>query len=602
MIEKELSEEQVASKPISIQSLFDGLPNNNINVYMNQAKLQIGVFFWQWKSESDAVDFLTIERIPQAFQYELIAEEIRRHIVSLEEKVESIQEHDTRTVISIIDVGIKKWFNLSSMVLYDINGKIESVVGSIQDITEWKSMQNVLEDKLDFINILLDSLISPVFYKDSELVYRHCNKAFEDYLGKTREEIIDKTVYDVSPDNLAEIYNKADLDIIKGRKPQIYETKVEAANGEKRNVIFNKSPVLNRDGEITGMIGIINDITERVILENRLKRIMGIKDAIVEINGVAMVAASEEEVYKIVLHSIVSAMPFAEAGCILKVDKEGKIRRVTTTGLFNAGEKNEVIEDEESIIWNAMDGHMEKCFYIKDIELFSKENNLKSQCVFEDIKVRSILGAPITKDGKLDSFIIVSCRQPEAYDETDLFIMDYIRIQVMQILEKQELFEKNLYMARRDSLTGLFNRRHFMELFDRASKYAHRYNQKFQLVSIDLDQFKKINDQFGHHAGDTVLTDFAKKLTQSFRESDIVARYGGDEFILVLFNADKDETTTKLEKLRLKVKELPINVLGTSICYSFSYGISEYPTDGTMIDPLCRFADYAMYAYKKRTV
>jgi len=177
--------------------------------------------------------------------------------------------------------------------------------------------------------------------------------------------------------------------------------------------------------------------------------------------------------------------------------------------------------------------------------------------------------------------------------------MEYVRTQIIQVINKQALYEKNIYLARHDSLTGLYNRRHFEDVFELSRKRAQRYNESFHIVVIDLDHFKSINDQYGHQIGDAVLVDFARRMTSSLRDSDIIARYGGDEFILLMLSTTTEALTAKLESIRTQLLDLPIQSQGITLTYGFSYGISEYPLEGTELDHLTRLADYSMYNYKQ---
>ncbi len=587
--------------PLHIHYTADGPLPKHIGTFMKQAGPQIGVLFWQWQSDSDSVDFYSPEHQPANTRYNALAEALCSLLPSSRE----VTEDDTACVTSkevevIGSDGVVEWMNVCMQLFYGPEGNLERAVGSMLDITRWKISPPEPENNPDFINILLDALVSPVFYKDAELVYRHCNKAFEEYLGKSRAEILNRTVYDLSPPHLAEIYNKADLELLKGRESQIYETIVRAADGNQRNVIFNKSLVFNHEGKITGMIGIINDITERVRMETRLRRIMGVKDAIMEINRAIMDVGSFERFYDIVLDCVVSAMQSAEAGSIQIFDTSGRLKMVAANGLFAATENPVIIDLQSSLAWNAMAGKSETCFYIDDSREFARSKGFEPHEILTLNGIRSMLGAPILSSGNLIGFITVGSRELGAYDETDLFVMEYVRTQVIQVINKQALYEKNIYLARHDSLTGLFNRRHFEELFEMSRKRAQRYEETFHVVVIDLDHFKDINDRYGHQIGDEILIDFAKNMTSSVRDSDIVARYGGDEFILVFFNTTTEALSTKLEIFRDRLLTSSMKTQKIPLTYGFSYGISEYPKEGTELDQLTRLADKNMYVYKNQ--
>lgn len=588
--------------PIQIHQILDGPLPDTITNFIRRFGAESDLLFWQWQGNSGIVDFYTPEKQPNKQNLRILAENISNLMVSRGNDLMPDEACGEKHEIKIVDSqGNPRWKTLSVLFFLGEHGKIERADGIAEDITNWKLMQLALENQLDFINTLLDALISPVFFKDTKLMYRHCNKAFEEYLGKSKKDILGKTAFDLSPPELAEIYHQADLELLNKHLPQVYQTKVHAADGKDHDVIFNKSVVFNKEGDVTGMIGIINDITDRVQIEQRLQRITSIKDAIMEINHAAIDVNTSEQFYQTVLDCIVSAMESAEAGTFLMLDPEGKLKIVAANGLFSGWQKPVVVDLEKSMVWNAMAGNKNSCFCIEDLDEFSKQKNIESHVILKDLKIYSMLGAPILKEGKLIGFITVGSRRVGAYDATDLFIMEYVRNQIIQVLKRQSLYEKNIMLARHDSLTGLFNRRYFEELFAIHLKRAKRYSEKFHLVLIDLDRFKEINDQHGHLCGDAVLIDFANKLRSSIRESDIICRFGGDEFLIMFIEMTKDTLEQKMEAIKIKLKKKPLSYQDHSLPYSFSYGIAEWSVDGTDLDLLTHHADNQMYKNKQRS-
>ncbi len=137
--------------------------------------------------------------------------------------------------------------------------------------TKHKPAEEVIQKNLSFRQVLMDAIPSPIFYKDAEGVYLGGNKAFERYLGLPLNQIIGKTVYDIAPPDLAEIYERADKELLNNPGFQIYETSVAASSGIRRNVIFNKSTFMNAEGKVAGLIGVIVDITDRKQAEEALR-------------------------------------------------------------------------------------------------------------------------------------------------------------------------------------------------------------------------------------------------------------------------------------------------------------------------------------------
>jgi len=159
--------------------------------------------------------------------------------------------------------------------------------------------------------------------------------------------------------------------------------------------------------------------------------------------------------------------------------------------------------------------------------------------------------------------------------------------------EKEILFKK----ANFDLLTGLYNREYFVVQLKEFLDIAQRKNKKLAVVFIDLDRFKEINDSLGHQSGDEVLKIIAKRLKKCVRKSDIVSRFGGDEFVILLYDIDIFEIVSILEKILNQIKQ-PVVIKGIKYYISASLGISISPNDGSDAEILIKNADTAMYKAK----
>ena len=135
------------------------------------------------------------------------------------------------------------------------------IYGGLVDITARKQAEEALAAHLQFLQLLLDTIPNPIFFKDAQGAYLGCNKAFEDFLGVTRQEIVGKSVYDLSPKELADEYHRMDLEAFQTTGTQVYESRVQAADGAQRHVVFHKATFPDPTGGVGGLVGIITDIT-----------------------------------------------------------------------------------------------------------------------------------------------------------------------------------------------------------------------------------------------------------------------------------------------------------------------------------------------------
>ena len=163
----------------------------------------------------------------------------------------------------------------------------------------------------------------------------------------------------------------------------------------------------------------------------------------------------------------------------------------------------------------------------------------------------------------------------------------------------KEIQRELQHMAYYDPLTGLPNRRLFVDRLEQAVAQADRVKKGFSLLFIDLDRFKNINDAYGHELGDELLKIVARRIREAVRDSDTVARLGGDEFIVILHDChDRGDCSIVAEKVRSAVNE-PMLLGGHELIVSASIGISFYPEDGAAVSDIIRNADLAMYHAKQ---
>jgi diguanylate cyclase (GGDEF)-like protein len=187
---------------------------------------------------------------------------------------------------------------------------------------------------------------------------------------------------------------------------------------------------------------------------------------------------------------------------------------------------------------------------------------------------------------------VTNKRHGKEFTDEDVEMLKAVADQAAVAINKAQLWD----MAVTDSLTGLYVRRYFMVKLQEELHRAERYNNILSVVMADLDQFKNINDTYGHDAGDRVLEAIGKFLQQNIRDVDVIARYGGEEFVLMIPEATKDAAQNLSERLRKNLSEMKFKDLPP---ITISLGIATYPYDGTDAEDLIKKADAAMYAAKR---
>ncbi|MFT5719922.1 MAG: diguanylate cyclase (GGDEF)-like protein/PAS domain S-box-containing protein [Motiliproteus sp.] len=285
--------------------------------------------------------------------------------------------------------------------------------------------------ELTLLQSVINAIPTPLFFKDSGGIYLGCNQAFEEFVGKTRDKLIGKGVFELWEKSLAQAYFDADAALIQSGGKQVYEVQVEYADGLLRDVVFHKSVFYAKAENISGLVGVLIDVTERKCAENKLQK-----------------------------------------------------------------------------------------------------------------------------------------------------------------------------LAITDALTGLHNRHYLYEALDGACKRAKRYDSHLAVLFLDLDGFKAINDAYGHAVGDQLLAEVARVLRESVRESDLVARFGGDEFVIVLenrvFGKEKPEPSAQIAQKLIDSVGQPFQIQGETLTIGTSIGIARYPLNGSDSQSLIKHADVGLYEAKAR--
>lgn len=213
----------------------------------------------------------------------------------------------------------------------------------------------------------------------------------------------------------------------------------------------------------------------------------------------------------------------------------------------------------------------------------------------------SWLGVPLQAQGQtIGAMLVKAPVSGMHYVESDQELLQFAAIQAAAAISRQQLHERLQHMAQFDQLTGLPNRLLLQERLLTALEQARVGKRRLAVLYLDLDKFKHVNDTFGHTAGDQLLQEVARRLTQCVRESDTVARIGGDEFIVLLERISKDEDAAVVATKILSSLNEPMQLGDVKWPIMPSIGIAHYPEDATDLAQLFRRADEAMYQAKKQ--
>lgn len=416
---------------------------------------------------------------------------------------------------------------------------------------------------------LLDAIPTPLFYKDVAGRYLGCNKAFEAVLGKSREEIVGRTVYDVAPSDLAAIYHQADLELIASRGEQMYEAKVAFSDGQRHDILFHKAVFADESGEADGLIGAMLDITQIKNAERHLAQS--------EERHSAFVAMSRDGIWCGELDPPLSlSLPLDEQ--IAYIIENLKVAECNNAlaAIYGYAEAKEMVGRRMREFYDV--GHVQEVLerFIKSGYSLKEYESRQYDRSGNEIWVASSLSAVIAA-GEISRLWGVR----------------------RDITEKKRYLEALEHQANHDSLTGLPNRFYLKKKLDAELEMIDDHGQ-LALFILDLDRFKEVNDTLGHHAGDLVLIELAKRLKQVLAGlGGELARLGGDEFAIIYTRVRNERDIFWLAEIVIKTMRAPFDVEGIMVEIEGSLGIALAPEHGVQPANLLRCADVSMYRAKK---
>ncbi len=297
-----------------------------------------------------------------------------------------------------------------------------------------------------------------------------------------------------------------------------------------------------------------------------------------------------EEIVSKILDSAQRLVRADEGFIFEKVEGSEEMRCIAASGSYQDQIKSMKIRVGEGITgWVAKEG---VGVNLAEAELDPRVKQVNGTPVEEE----SLISLPLKIKDEVIGAMTVYRLGHRPFSESEFRLITIFSSFAASALYNARLFQSVSEMAITDYLTGLYNYRYFFRRLEEELAFAQRHDQKLTLVYLDLDHFKKFNDLFGHREGDKVLAKFSRVLKENVRISDVVFRYGGEEFVIILPSTDALEAEQIIQRLNSKIEEAFPPDLQVPI--SASIGYSVFPTDATDGETLLRIADTRMYAQK----
>lgn len=213
---------------------------------------------------------------------------------------------------------------------------------------------------------------------------------------------------------------------------------------------------------------------------------------------------------------------------------------------------------------------------------------------------RSLLAVPMVSRGEVRGILIAESATSNFFHERDLQLVSIVGRAAALAMENAELHQRTEELTITDALTGAFNYRYFVKKLEEEKRRASRYNLALSIIMVDIDWFKKVNDSYGHEAGNIILRDLGCTIKDCVRDVDIFFRYGGEEFVIILPQTHLKEATLIGERIRLAVAATDHKIGGgEALNVTVSVGVSSFPENGHSQEELVSLADKALYRAKE---
>jgi len=493
-----------------------------------------------------------------------------------------------------------------------LESQVEKRTGELQrEVEERKKAEDLVRENEKLLRSMVEGLGEGVGIIDQDEIFLATNPAAEEIFGVAPGGLIGRNTKDFLSPKSAAIVAEQTRNRRKGSKG-VYDLEIIAATGERKMLLITAMPRFNRDGTFESALTVFTDITQRKHIENQIRETneklrlsvqkMERRNAelglLSEMGETLQSCHTENEIYTLGARFGEKLFP-QQSGAILLTDPPSDLLDLKSSW----GET-----PPAAIVLDTAD-----CWSLRRGKTHIVENPGKDIACRHIVKAglsgfRSIC-VPLTSYGDLRGVLTISYapsgRKDNSKDEEtgeDLRprlasnLAEFIGTAIVNLRLRETLREKSI----RDPLTGLFNRRFMEETLDREIRRASRLKVSIGMIMVDIDHFKTFNDTYGHEAGDTMLREVGRLLMNHIRREDVVCRYGGEEFLLILPGADNELIRTRAERLRSGAQSMTIayqqRLLGP---VTLSMGCGSYPADGPDGNAVINAADLRMLQAKQ---
>ncbi len=461
------------------------------------------------------------------------------------------RSHGTLEQRIVLDDGAVRTVEQRWANFFDVDGKPLRTVGTIQDITARKIAESKLKQERDFSGALIDSLPGLFVVFDRLGRFVRCNDNMSALTGVPIEQLLGTDAFALiveSDRDLARIKMLEAFDV----GVASVEFGVRSKAGDVRTILWNGRTIMNEGSCQLVAVGL--DLTEMREIGERLQ--------------------TSEERFRAVSQNALDA--------IIMINDAGEVTYWNPAAERILGYPVSEATGRNVHEWIAPPRFREKA--TAGLGRFATTGQGDVLGTTQDLAAIKKDGGEIPIEMSIASFRLGAKWQAVAF--------------LRDVTVRKRMEQQMAHMAHHDILTGLDNRGVFVDMLNQAIAMSQRGGKLFAVLYLDLDHFKDVNDTLGHPAGDELLRSVARRLLAAVRTSDVVARFGGDEFALIATNLPEPKDAAKLADKILQALSVPIFIQGSEIRSEASIGIAVYGEDAPDAETLLAHADLALYRAK----
>src|SRR5688572_670014 len=540
------AEEQLAAREQDLRFFAENIPEAIVYVDLERGCTFVNNVFLATRGFTR--EFALGKFPPEVYPADVI-EQLQPHLDRARAGVETSYERVLR-----LPTGDERWVRVRVTPRFGDDGHVVGYYVVSTDINEIKRAQAALEDKERHLRQVIDSIPTPMVYCDADRRYRYVNDAFLEYAGLPAERVIGRTAHEVLGDDRWNAFEAVFHRVSQGEAVSS-ERLVRWADGHERWMLVRVTPRMDEHGRFIGFYSTTSDIHEQKMVEHELRRTNTILSAHFDNTPLAV------------------------------IEWDTDLRIVRWSG-----------QAEPIFGWAAPETLGRRLDGWRHV--YEEDGPAAARIIQDLVEGRSRHATSLHRNYRKDGSVIwVEWHHSALRDDAGGVIS--ILSLAQDVSSRIQAEERLQYMATHDGLTALPNTVLLNDHLDAALARAHRARRRVGVMFLDLDHFKDVNDTLGHRIGDLLLKEVSRRIRATLRQSDVLARISGDEFVVVLEDLPDEEAPERVAHKILDEIRRPFQVEGHEIHVSGSLGLALYPEDGADAETLLKNADAAMYHAKE---